>query len=190
MRKIYLFVMIAGVICSSCDDVDPKITVIDENEGKKALSVTATSVKIGEDQSGALTITYAPMATLESELKAYWGLSTLSNLRIEILGTTNDYVLLGDGISTSGGHVDWGITLNNDNDDLNLTSGGGAQSCSSKDCCSGCKFNYVSAFEGSCDCTSPTATCPEGKTPLCSHTVTFDGVLRANMVENLANAQQ
>lgn len=176
----------------ACSEVDPSIKEVEskvEND-KKPLSSTVSFVTLGEDNAGVLSITYAPLATLESELETYWGLTSLSNLRIEILGASGDYVLLGDGNKANGDHVDWGLTLDRNNDDINLAVGGSVQSCSSKDCCSGCKFNYVSEFEGSCDCSSPIATCEEGKTPNCAHSITVGTLSRDALVQNLANAQQ
>lgn len=144
-------------------------------DGQPLTSSEVAQVKIGEDNAGVLNITYQPIATLETELKTYWGLSSLANLRIENEG--GKIWLKGDGNLPSGEHVDWAFILENQSDDLYLIVNGGSQSCTARECCSGCKLLIASDVEGSCDCTAINMTfgCvgPDNENKkTCGHSVT------------------
>jgi len=148
MKNSKLFLLSMLLMAFGCNPKADK----KENSTEKQVpeSSAGIQVKIGKVDVAALSITYSAISTLENELKTYWGLATLANLRIEHEG--GEFWLKGDGNLSSGGHIDWALILDNQSDDLFLVINGGSQSCTSRECCSSCKLITVSNVEGHCDC--------------------------------------
>lgn len=169
--RLIAFILVSGLVFIGCSEqVETNEKKVDENA---ALTSSSTNLKIGEDNAGVLTITYAATTTLETELKNYWGLISLQNLRIEAAG--GEYWLRGDGELAEGGAIDWAFLLKNEQNNLYLLDDAGAQSCTTRECCNSCALNITDKLAGNCDCsaTDDNAECQDKSgTKSCNHIVT------------------
>ncbi|MGB0430527.1 MAG: hypothetical protein ACPGLV_08645 [Bacteroidia bacterium] len=161
-----LWVFFAAMVVACTHDAENS-----KKENKALLVSGTTQVIIGEEVSGVLSITYANITLLKNELKTYWGLSNLNNLRLQFKG--NAYWLSGDGDKSNGEHVDWSILMEKQLDDIVMLIDGGTQNCTARECCNGCKLNEDSETEGNCNCTTPNPNirCEGETTVSCKHSV-------------------
>ena len=170
MKNLQLLAIVFFVGLISCTEQAKNKEKLEENTSVS--SELNSQIKIGEDNAGVLNITYAETATLEAELKNYWHLTSLQNLRIEAAG--GEYWLRGNGELTGGGAIDWAFLLKNEQNNLYLLDDAGAQSCTTKECCNSCALNITDKLAGNCDCsaTDDNAECQDkSETKSCNHIV-------------------
>ncbi|MFY0674949.1 MAG: hypothetical protein JXQ87_16230 [Bacteroidia bacterium] len=161
-----IWVLFAAMVVGCAQDAE-----ISEKENRALSGGGTTQVIIGEEVSGVLSITYSNVTLLENELKTYWGLSNLNNLRLQFEG--GEYWLSGDGDITSGGHRDWSLLMDKQLDNIVMLIDGGSQNCDARDCCNGCELHEISETSGTCTCLTPSVhpQCNGKPTKSCKHSV-------------------
>lgn len=140
-----MWVLFAAMVVGCNQDAE-----ISEKENKSLSGSGTTQVNIGEELGDVLSITYSNMTFLENELKTYWGLTSLNNLRLGFEG--GEYWLKADGNNSSGEHIDWALLMDKQLDDIVMLIDGGGHTCTSRACCRSCKLTIASATDGYCSC--------------------------------------